>query len=84
MALMIEDPEVERLARELAETTGKPVKAVLHAALRRELAWEYKQRGERSVQEIIREIQERVGKLPVLDDRSPDEIIGYNESGHFD
>ena len=27
---------------------------------------------------------QEVKKLPVLDDRSPDEIIGYNEHGLFD
>ena len=32
----------------------------------------------------VRAIQEEMAKLPVLDDRSPDEIIGYNERGHFD
>jgi hypothetical protein len=32
----------------------------------------------------IKEISERVTRLPILDDRSADEIIGYNEHGHFD
>jgi hypothetical protein len=32
----------------------------------------------------VRAIQEEMAQLPVLDDRSPDEIIGYNERGHFD
>ena len=31
----------------------------------------------------VRAIQEEVARLPVLDDRSPDEIIGYNYRGHF-
>jgi antitoxin VapB len=29
----------------------------------------------------LRCIQERVAALPVLDDRTPDEIIGYDENG---
>lgn len=29
----------------------------------------------------LRRIQERVNSYPVLDDRSPDEIIGYDENG---
>lgn len=29
----------------------------------------------------IRRIQERVSRLPVLDDRSADEILGYDENG---
>jgi hypothetical protein len=32
----------------------------------------------------VRGIQEEVARLPVLDSRSADEIIGYNERGHFD
>jgi hypothetical protein len=32
----------------------------------------------------VRTIQAEIAKLPVLDPRSPDEIIGYNERGHFD
>jgi hypothetical protein len=32
----------------------------------------------------VRAIQEEVARLPVRDKRSPDEIIGYNEQGHFD
>lgn len=32
----------------------------------------------------VRAIQEEVARLPVLDARDPDEIIGYNKHGHFD
>jgi hypothetical protein len=32
----------------------------------------------------VRAIQAAVAQLPVLDVRSPDEILGYNEHGHFD
>jgi hypothetical protein len=32
----------------------------------------------------VRGIQREVARLPVLDARSLDEIIGYNERGHFD
>lgn len=31
----------------------------------------------------IHAIQEAVARLPVLDPRSPDDIIGYNENGLF-
>jgi len=31
----------------------------------------------------IRAIQEEMAQLPVLDKRSPDEIIGYNERGYL-
>jgi hypothetical protein len=32
----------------------------------------------------VRAIQAEVARLPVLDARSPDEIIGYNTRGHVD
>ena len=32
----------------------------------------------------IHAIQAEVARLPVFDRRSPNEIIGYNEHGHFD
>jgi antitoxin VapB len=33
------------------------------------------------IEEALRAIGERCSKLPVLDDRSPDEILGYGEDG---
>lgn len=32
----------------------------------------------------VRAIQAETARLPVYDGRGPDEIIGYNERGHFD
>jgi hypothetical protein len=32
----------------------------------------------------VRAIQAEVARLPVLDGRSPEEILGYNERGHLD
>jgi hypothetical protein len=32
----------------------------------------------------VRAIQAELAALPVRDNRNPDEIIGYNERGHFD
>jgi hypothetical protein len=34
-----------------------------------------------SILPAIREIQNRLAELPVLDSRSPDEILGYGEDG---
>ena len=33
---------------------------------------------------LMEEIRQRTAKLPVLDSRSDDEILGYNEFGTFD
>jgi len=32
----------------------------------------------------LRKIADEAARLPVLDDRSPDELLGYNEWGTFD
>ena len=32
----------------------------------------------------VRAIQAEIARMPVLDDRTPDEIVGYDKLGHFD
>jgi hypothetical protein len=61
---------------------------VLTDVLRRELERERRKvRPKGDYQEFSRRVEaivESVKRLPVLDDRSADEFIGYNEHGHFD
>jgi antitoxin VapB len=81
MALNIEDHHVERLVRELAEETGESVTTAVSVAARERLE---RLRGavprERRKQELLR-IVNQTAKLPILDDRSPDEILGYGPGG---
>lgn len=82
MALSIKNQETEKLARELARTTGKSLTQVVTEALRDRLVREVGHKGDREqVRAEIRRIQARVAALPVLDERTPDEIIGYDEHG---
>ena len=89
MALTIESPEAERLARELAERTGESVAEAVTTALRAELARKSPPTGEapvtpqrkRSASEILHESALRIARMPVLDTRSAEEIIGYDENG---
>lgn len=83
MALSIKNDEADALARELSGVTGESLTTAVTQALRERLDRERRSRG-RSLQERVAEIQARVAALPVLDDRSDDEILGYNEHGHFD
>ena len=71
-------PEAERLAQELAAKNGKSVDDVVTIALREQTERE-KRRAH--IHNVIKEIQDEVAKLPVLDDRTPDEILGYDEWG---
>lgn len=82
MALSIKNPEAERLARELARITGESLTEVVTKALRDRLVRKAGHKGDvEQVRAEIRRIQERVAALPVLDDRTPDEILGYDEHG---
>ena len=85
MALSLKHPEADRLARELAAATGESLTDAVITALRERLARQHRSevvRKER-VWNAIREAQESLAKYPVLDSRSDDEIIGYDENGLF-
>ena len=87
MALNIKNPETERLARELARRRRQGITEVLTEVLRREVERERKKPGREDFAAFKRGIDEIVAhfnSLPVLDDRSDDEILGYNEQGLFD
>jgi antitoxin VapB len=84
MALSIKHPEADRLARELAATTGESLtEAVLNALRERLQRQRYRKRnkGRRRLAEQLREISERCAALPVLDSRSGEDILGYDDRG---
>jgi antitoxin VapB len=82
--LHIDDPKAAELARELAKRTGESVgDAVMHA-LEREIERNPLQREKPSREArkaAVLEIVKRFNSHPVLDGRSPDEILGYDENG---
>ena len=80
MALSIKNPEADRLARALADTTGESITEAVTTAIRQRLARETGQTSE-GVQAAIDRIVAEVAGLPVLDDRTADEIVGYDERG---
>jgi antitoxin VapB len=81
MALSIKHPEADHLARELAAATGETLtEAVVNALRERLVRQRGKSRGLR-VRDELRAIRERCAHYPVLDPRSADEILGYDEHG---
>jgi antitoxin VapB len=78
--LNIKNPETRRLARELAELTGRSVTEVVADSLRERLEREKRARSKAGVAEKRKELADEVSRLPVLDDRDPDEIL-YDEYG---
>jgi len=76
------NPDLNELARELAALTGEPIDRAIHTALTERLAKERLRRGHPADWDAkIAEFQDRLAALPVLDARSPDELIGYDEQG---
>ncbi|WLB24506.1 type II toxin-antitoxin system VapB family antitoxin [Bradyrhizobium japonicum] len=81
MALSIKDPETEQLARTLAERTGESITTATKRALEERLRRTSSNARKAALLEDLEAIQRRWNALPVLDNRTPDEIIGYDENG---
>lgn len=81
MALSIKNAEADRLARELAELTGEGLTEAVIIALKERLRRERGRVYPVPLREELAVIRERCTRLPVQDDRSPDEIIGYDGKG---
>jgi antitoxin VapB len=82
MVLSIKDAEADRLARELAQRTGETITEAVVTALRERLSREERKADDdEQVVEDVLEIGRHFSSLPVLDPRSADEIIGYDENG---
>ena len=80
MAISIKDPEPDRLARALAAATGESLTDAIRTALRDRLERE-SNRARRGVGVEVRRVQERLARLPILDPRAPDQLIGYDPHG---
>jgi antitoxin VapB len=81
MALNIRNPETERLAEALAKLTGETKTEAVTRALRDRLARLRRERAQRRLADELDEIARHCAGLPVLDSRTPDEILGYDERG---
>jgi antitoxin VapB len=81
MALSIKDPETEKLARALAARTGETITIATRRALEDRLKRMGSHAGKDALLEDMAAMQRRLSALPVLDHRSPDDIIGYDENG---
>ena len=85
MTVLIKDEEADRMIRQLAERTGETITDAVKKAVAQRL-----ERVPLSEQEIaerrrrIEVILARADAMPTVDHRSADEIIGYNDRGHFD
>jgi antitoxin VapB len=81
VALSIKNPEADRLARELAQITGESLTDAVVRALRERLVRETGRNDDATLERDLREIRERFNKLPVLEEGTDEELIGYDEHG---
>jgi antitoxin VapB len=82
MALSLKDPETDRLARAVAALTGETLTDAVRTALAERLARERLRRGRTpSLAERLAALGRECAALPDHDTRSPDEIVGYDETG---
>jgi antitoxin VapB len=81
-ALNIKDPEVHDLAVELARRTKRSLTEAVKISLRESITRQQAPQTDtvRVVERVMR-IADRIATRPVLDARTPDEILGYNQSG---
>lgn len=81
MAMSIKNLEAEELARKLASATGETLTGAIVAALRERLDRIENRSQPAFLAEQLDEIAIRAAALPVLDRRTPEEILGYDENG---
>ena len=81
MALSIKHPEADRLARELAALTGENLTEAILKALQQRLLKEQGRVEARPLRQELSAIRKRCSRLPILDPRSAEEILGYDDQG---
>ena len=81
MPISLKSPETERLARRLAEATGESITEAITRALEERLQRLATARSFTNYVTPIERVQQRIRERPVLDARSPDDIIGYGDDG---
>lgn len=80
MAINIKNAEADRLARELSEITGETItEAVIKSLAERLEREKNKQTTSVPLQEELLSIAKRYQALPTLDNRTEEEILGYND-----
>lgn len=81
MALNIRNAEAERLAAEVARQTGETKTEAVAQALRERLARLRRVRAKSRLADDLHAIALHCARLPVLDTRAADEVLGYDDQG---
>ncbi len=81
MALSIKHPEADTLAREVSKLTGESLTEAVVSSLRERLRVIRGRASAPRLEEELAAIRQRCSTLPVLDSRSAEEILGYDDRG---
>ena len=81
MALKIRNTQTEQLAKTVSELTGETKTQAVTVALEERLERIQRERSGNSLVDELNEIALRCASLPVFDNRSEDEILGYDGDG---
>ncbi|MFQ6181917.1 type II toxin-antitoxin system VapB family antitoxin [Sinorhizobium meliloti] len=81
MALSIKDIETEQLARTLERRTGESITLATKRSLEERMRRTDTAARRAALLKDLEAIQRRWNAMPVLDGRSSDDIIGYDEDG---
>jgi antitoxin VapB len=81
MALNIRNRDTERLLQVLVELTGESKTDAVTRALAARIDQVRRERSGRRLADELDDIALHCSRLPVLDQRSADEILGYDEHG---
>ena len=81
MAFSIKNDEADRLARQLASVTGESLTEAVVRSLRERLARQQPPVRSGGVGTELAKMATRFKRLPVLDPRPADDLLGYDDSG---
>ena len=81
MPISIKDRETDRLAREMSVLTGESITEAIKLSLKERMRKLKAQRNPSGLAAELDRIALEIAALPVLDNRTADEIIGYDEYG---
>ena len=82
MALSLKDKETNRLAREVGTLTGETLTDAIRVALSERLERERLRRGQPvRLADQLAALAHECAALPDFDSRTPDEIVGYDDTG---
>ena len=81
MVLSIKDSETDALVRQLAALTGESITEAVFQSVKERLERLKSKNPPYSLAQELDAIAQRCASLPVIDSRSPEELIGYDEWG---